>query len=188
MIKNGSTVSKTLHPPVSPSGLDDRFSVQAQRVFEAQEKQKSIIMKKYTDQLNRLNLGKDLEKKLKKAENQVLKLKSEAHKKRLEFMQKKEQVIENYKSQVKNENKMTMIRIKEYEESQRERFEKWQEQEEQRQRERDEALKEHRKKREDVIKRLEDKEKEDIINIQSNLERIERRFKAQSVNYSNNIS
>jgi hypothetical protein len=68
-----------------------------------------------------------LDQKLKKAEHQVHKIKTEAHKKRMELMQKKEQVIENYKSQIKNDNKMTMVRIKEYEESQKERYEKWQE-------------------------------------------------------------
>lgn len=55
-------------------------------MFEAQEKQKSIILKKYVDQKNRLNLEKDIDKRLKKAEDQVKKIKKKAQDDRMAFM------------------------------------------------------------------------------------------------------
>jgi len=42
-------------------------------------------------------------------------------------MEKKDAVINNYKEQCKTENRRTLEKIQEYEENQKERFEKWQE-------------------------------------------------------------
>ena len=104
---------------ISPMNINDRKELQAQRVFEAQERQKNILMKRYQDQKQRLTIEKEIEKKLKMAELHVAKQKRETHKKRMELMQKKDAITEHYRSQQKNDMKNVMSRIRNYEDEQK---------------------------------------------------------------------
>lgn len=73
-----------------------------------------ILFKKYAEQKERIALSKDLDKKLKNAEKVQIKQMKQKKERLDKMLEKQNEVVSKYKYQLRNENKITMQRMEEY--------------------------------------------------------------------------
>jgi len=87
---------------------EERVNLQKQKLLEAQEKQKYIMMLKFAEQKERINLKTGLEKKMKNADKIIAKMKKEQEEKLTKIMEKKYETIKKIQSDKRQENREAM--------------------------------------------------------------------------------
>ena len=87
-----------------------------------------ILIKKYADQKERIALSKDLDKKLKNAEKAQAKSMREKKEKLDKMLTKQNEVVSKFKYQIKNETRVAMQRMQQYDDEQKEREERYRQQ------------------------------------------------------------
>lgn len=103
-----------LNTSVTSQNFEDKLSNRAMKMIEQQERQKQILLKRYADQKDRIFQQKNIEKKLKEAENKKSSYFKEQVSLRLKSVTKRDEIIQKMQDEARHENKFGWRRRTDY--------------------------------------------------------------------------